>query len=380
VISTDFFRGTTVYWLLSLDVELDKQGTLLIMLIFVVSFFLTLGVIKFLNPLAIKADLLDRSCERKCHDGVVPLTGGIAILCSFIISLFTLELFAMELWPLLAAFIIIVVIGVIDDCRGLSFKIRFVFQFIVTLVLVFFSGIELSSVGNIFATGNISLAWLTVPFTVFAVVGNINAFNMMDGIDGLSASLALVALISFYFAAGRGGEGISYQMLIILIAGVSAFLVVNLFFKNKVFMGDAGSMLIGLATSYFAILFCQEDLDLKTISPITCLWVLAIPVMDTVCIMIRRIKKGQSPFLPDREHLHHIFLRAGYSARQALVIIVIIASLLAIIGLLANKYQVAEWLMTVGYLFVFVVYFQLLQHSWVLMRWLKFIHKPAVDS
>jgi len=350
------------------------------MIIFVISFLLTIALIKGLYPLAIKIDLLDRPCVRKCHEGAVPLVGGLAIFISFIICIFVLDLFTPALLPLLASLLIIIALGFLDDWRGLSFKIRFAFQSIAVLVVVYYSEVQLNSVGHIFGIEDLQLAWFAIPFTVFAIIGNINAFNMMDGIDGLSASLALVTLLGFFFAAGVPADILEYKMLLLLIASLCAFLLINLFAKNKVFMGDAGSMLIGFAISYFAIIFCQESSGLKTISPIACLWVLAIPVMDTVCIMIRRIKKGQSPFLPDREHLHHVFLRAGYSARQALVIIVIISSILASIGLVANYYQVPEWIMGVGYLLVFTGYLQLLQHSWLLMRWLKVIHKPALTS
>jgi UDP-GlcNAc:undecaprenyl-phosphate GlcNAc-1-phosphate transferase len=346
------------------------------LLIFIVSFLLTLGLIKVLCPLAVKIDLLDRPCSRKRHEGAIPLVGGIAIFINFIICIFALDLFTIDFLPFLLGLLIIITLGFIDDYFGLSFNTRFAFQLLAIIILIIFSGVELNSVGNVLAIGNIQLNWFVIPFTVFAVIGNINAFNMMDGIDGLTASLALVALVGFYIAAESKVTGDIYSILLLIIASLCAFLLMNLFAKNKVFMGDAGSMLIGFVISYFAIQFSQESSGLKVISPIACLWVLAIPVMDTVCIMIRRINKGQSPFLPDREHLHHIFLRAGYSEKQALVIIVIIASLLATIGLVANTYQVPEWIMFVSYLFVFLGYYQLLQHSWVLMRWLKVIHKP----
>lgn len=349
-------------------------------LTFMTSFLLTLGVIKALYPLAIKIDLLDKPCSRKHHEGAIPLVGGIAVFVSFILCLFLLGIFKVELLPFLTGFFIIATLGLIDDYCELGFKVRLIFQAAAVLLLVFFAGIKLSTLGNVFALGDIQLGWLAIPFTVFAVIGNINAFNMMDGIDGLSASLALVALIGFYIAAGATMAGLQQQILLLIIASLCAFLVMNLFVKKKVFMGDAGSMLIGFAVSYFAMLFSQESSGLKTISPIACLWVLSIPVMDTVCIMIRRIKKGQSPFLPDREHLHHIFLRAGYSPKQALVIIVITASIFAVIGLVADSINIPEWIMCLVYMMVFAGYYQLLQHSWVLMRWLKLIHKPSLET
>jgi len=350
------------------------------MLIFTVSFFFTLAIIKVLYPLAVKIDLLDRPCERKHHAGNIPLIGGVAIFSNFIISIFIFDLLTVEVLSLLGAFLVIIILGVTDDYRSLNFKVRFLFQFLATMILLIVSEVELNSVGNIFGSGNVQLGRVAIPFTIFAIIGNMNAFNMIDGIDGLSASLGLVVLVCFYFSTNESNIGNINSVLIIIIASISAFLVINLWAKNKIFMGDAGSMLIGLVISYFAIIFSQESSEVMLVSPIVCLWLLAIPVMDTICIMIRRIKKGQSPFLADRGHLHHIFLRAGYSARQALVIIVGIASLLAGVGLVASSYGAPEWVMVISYLAVFAGYYHLLQHSWVLMRWLKLIHKPADAS
>lgn len=345
------------------------------MQIFIFSFLLTFALIKLFYPLAGVIGLLDSPGVRKHHKGMVPLVGGLAVFFSFCISLFFFGLFESSVFPLLSALLVVVVLGVTDDYMGLNFKLRLIIQLLIASLLVFFSGAELNSVGNILGIGELPLGYFVVPFTMFAIIGNINAFNMIDGIDGLSACLAIVALFSLYLSGNNELSEGHYPVLMTLIASLSAFLLINLFSRKKVFMGDSGSMLIGLVVAYFVIIFSQEG----RVNAVTCLWVIAIPIMDTICIMIRRVKKGQSPFLADREHLHHIFLRAGYSDKQALVIIVMIASILAAIGLLADKYQVPEWFMFLSYLIIFAGYYQLIQHSWVLMRWLKVIHKPYFD-
>jgi len=349
------------------------------MLTFIISFLVTLLLIKLLYPLALKYSLVDSPNVRKLHTGHIPLIGGLAIFLSFLLQSFFLANPLVELIPMLLAFTLIVLVGVIDDLKDLCFKIRLLIQSIATFVMLFYADLSLNSLGDLVGIGSIHLGVLIIPFTVFAVIGSINAFNMMDGIDGLAASLALVALVGCYISLGAEG-GMYSDLLLILIASLFAFLLINLYAQQKIFMGDAGSMLLGFAIAWFAILFSQSEGGMQVFNPITALWLVAIPIMDTVCIMIRRVMKGQSPFLPDREHLHHIFLRAGYTDRQTLLIIVLISVLFASIGLIANHFQVAEWVMFISFGAVFIGYFYLLRHSWLLMRWLKLLHKPKYDA
>jgi len=337
------------------------------MMVFFIAFTITFLMIKGLYPLAIKFNLVDHPDIRKHHEGAIPLIGGLAIFLSFLISSMFLEFTIIELFPIFISLTMIVFVGVIDDYKDLSFKIRFLVQALATLLMVIGADVSLNSLGDLISLGSIYLGFFTIPFTIFAVIGSINAFNMMDGIDGLSASLAIIALFSFYI----GAEGLYAALILSLIACLSAFLIVNLFAKRKIFMGDAGSMLLGFIIAWLAIYFSQDSIEYKTFSPVTALWVIAIPIMDTVSIMCRRIIKGQSPFMPDREHLHHIFLRAGYSSHQTLIIIVTMAAILAAIGLIADYYHIAEWVMLLSFLIIFTAYFQLIHHSWLFMRWLK---------
>jgi len=336
------------------------------------SFILTLLLIQILYPLALRYSLVDSPNARKVHTGHIPLIGGVAIFFSFLLQSSFVASDLAELAPMLLAFTLIVLVGVLDDFKDLSFKIRLVVQALATCIMLFAADISLNSLGDLFGIGAIHLGILIVPFTIFAVIGSINAFNMMDGIDGLAASLALVALTGCYISIGTTDT--YSELLLSLMGSLLAFLLVNLFAKRKIFMGDAGSMLLGFAIAWFAILFSQAEGEHHVFSPITALWFVAIPIMDTICIMIRRVMKGQSPFMPDREHLHHIFLRAGYSDRQTLFIIVLIAILFASIGLIANHFQIAEGLMFLSFCLVFIGYFFLLRHSWLLMRWLKILH------
>lgn len=352
---------------------------MIFMSIFFLSFLLTLLLVKLIYPLALSVDLVDNPGKRKYHVGAVPLIGGVSIFISLLLSFWALDISFVEHAPLLISLSIIVFIGVLDDFFQLSYKVRFLFQVLIAYIMVYYAGVELSNIGDLLSFGALELGGFGFIFTTFAVIGCINAFNMMDGIDGLSASLAIIALLGFFFIPNEGEPLALYQLMVLLVGSLSAFLYFNLCAKNKIFLGDAGSMLIGLVVAWFAIYFSQEGVN-KTIQPVTALWLVAIPLMDTVSIMIRRIMKGESPFKPDREHLHHIFLRAGYSDRQALVIIVCTSIILAGIGILFNIFTVPEWIVFSSFLVIFGAYFQLLHHSWVFMKWLKIIHKPSDNS
>ena len=132
-------------------------------------------------------------------------------------------------------------------------------------------------------------------------------------------------------------------------------------------MGDAGSMLLGFVIVWLLILGSQHQ-HFRTV---TALWIIAIPLMDMAAIMIRRIRKGNSPFKPDRNHLHHIFLRAGLSAHEALGVIVVAAILLMLVGLSCEFWLLPEWIMLLGFICLFAGYYYSLHHIWRIVRWVR---------
>ena len=134
-------------------------------------------------------------------------------------------------------------------------------------------------------------------------------------------------------------------------------------------MGDAGSMLIGFTVIWVLLQGTQGPK--AQMNPVTALWLIAIPLMDMICIMVRRIRKGVSPFRPDREHLHHICLRAGLSSHQALVVICGTAALLAVVGIALEYGSVPEWVSLLLFSLVFVLYYQLLNNIWRILAKIK---------
>ncbi len=138
------------------------------------------------------------------------------------------------------------------------------------------------------------------------------------------------------------------------------------------FPADAGSLFLGLAVAWFLIRFTQDPINL--LNPITAVWVFALPIMDTVAIMSRRVMRGRSPFYPDRDHFHHILLLAGFSVRTTVLIILGISLLLSGFGLAAEWAGVPETMMFYGFLILFGAYFWGMHHAWKVMKALRRVH------
>jgi len=270
-------------------------------------------VIVVMRRFALVLGLVDRPDQRKQHLGEVPLVGGLAIFTGMIAGAICYGAFDGFERGLLGTAAVLALLGALDDRFGLSVRDRLLIQTIAILTVIASSGVYIHTLGHIFGH-DVVLGWLGVPMTVLAVIGLVNAFNMMDGIDGLAGSLTLVIML-----------------LALLAAATLPYLVVNLgFVGGKVFLGDAGSTLIGYLLAWVLIRLSQiPDTHL---SPVDVLWCVALPVFDTLAVMYRRMRAGRSPFNPDRGHIHHILLGAGLRPRATLVALVALAASLASIG------------------------------------------------
>jgi UDP-GlcNAc:undecaprenyl-phosphate GlcNAc-1-phosphate transferase len=191
---------------------------------------------------------------------------------------------------------------------------------------------------------------------------------MVDGIDGLVGMLSMISFTSIALMF-NGIHSEWFLIPIVFIAATLAYLMFNLGThkgrRGKIFMGDAGSMLIGFTVIWLLIIGSQGDAP--AFKPVTALWIISVPLMDMAAIMVRRVRKGDSPFKPDREHLHHIFMRAGFSSKQTLFIISSIAFFMVAIGVAMDKSDVPEWKMMCIFLIFFAVYSYAINHVWRLL-------------
>ncbi len=339
----------------------------------------TLVLIASLKPLAVKVGLIDHPCSRKRHDGTIPLIGGVSIyLCVLFMDKI---LFSCNIAYLVAASII-VCIGIIDDFKHVNFKLRLGVEVLAAFIMVKWGGVKIDSLGNLFGFGEIKLDILSVPFTIFAMIGGINAFNMIDGIDGLAGSLSLGIMMTLMSLGLFFKSQEIISLCAILIGATTAFLYFNsrLFGRRRasIFLGDAGSMLFGFTICWIIIAATQQPSSI--ISPVTALWIIASPIFDTVSIMMRRINKGKSPFAPDREHFHHILTVAGYSVNQTVGLICLFSLGLAIMGIMGDiLFNFPEWFMFYFFIGLFVAYYWAMSNSWKMMKIARYLREHQND-
>ncbi|UUE58923.1 UDP-N-acetylglucosamine--undecaprenyl-phosphate N-acetylglucosaminephosphotransferase [Pectobacterium aroidearum] len=325
---------------------------------FIVVFLSAFVALFLVRKVAINVGLVDKPCARKKHRGNVPLVGGVSIY----LALCVLFMLHSDWLPDFSLYMIcttlLLVVGVIDDRFDLPVFPRFVVQLLMG-GLMMYSGLYLSSLGDVVFGHELLLGGFGYVITLFAVCGAINAFNMIDGIDGLLGSLACIAFCSLFFLFYSGGERQLGLWSLCMMAATLPYLFLNLGIplgkRFKVFMGDAGSTVIGFTVLWLLILASQGES--AVMNPVTALWLIAIPLMDMVAITLRRFLKGDNPFKADRGHLHHILMSSGLTSRQSLMIITLAALLFAVIGIISDRHHVSQTMMLGLFFVMFTGYF-----------------------
>lgn len=272
--------------------------------------------------------LVDNPDARKLQKEPVPVMGGIAVfygmamglLAGYTVGGYIGANFQIQLMPVLAAMVVMLYIGAMDDIIGLSPRSRFVIEILTVSGLIFASGGCIDTFHGMWGIGNLSW-WIAVPLTVFAGVGIINAVNMIDGVNGLSSSLCILCNLLYGFVFMRAGDVSNAVLAFATAAALIPFMVHNVFGqRSRMFIGDAGTMVMGLLMTWFTMTLLRSDSPIAyydsavNINMIAfSLAVLCVPVFDTIRVMFMRIAKGKSPFHPDKTHLHHVFVRIGVS-------------------------------------------------------------------
>jgi UDP-GlcNAc:undecaprenyl-phosphate/decaprenyl-phosphate GlcNAc-1-phosphate transferase len=292
-----------------------------IMLIYIcmTSLFAALIMVPFLHRWGMEQKMLDLPDERKVHRHAVPRLGGIAICMAFLFALLVCTDLTREMGGILAGMLIIFVTGMVDDLYGLSPRRKFFGEVCAVLTTMAVSHLYVRTLGDLFGYGEIILPfWLALPFTLVAIVGVVNAFNLIDGLDGLAGGVSVITLTAFGILAYHAHNSDVLLFCVALLGGVLGFLKYN-FYPARIFMGDAGSLVVGFIVGFLAIRLTQGNAD--TVQPMVPLLVIGLPVADTIWVMARRIKAGQSPFVADRTHVHHKFLDLGFEHRYTVILI-----------------------------------------------------------
>lgn len=324
-----------------------------------ITFFITLVCIILLKPLAIRLSLVDTPNNRKHHDGEIPLIGGLAMFIGFLVGLLTLPVSLQHYRSFIAGSALLVFVGLLDDFHELTPKSRFLAQIFALLLIFFWGGVKLTHLGNIIFCREIGLNIYSLPVTIIAGLGVINAINMIDGIDGLAGTLVFTELTLLIGCALLSDQFIAVHILLLVIVTVLAFLCLNFRLPGRVhahvFMGDAGSMFLGFSLVWFLIELSQSGSH--AITPVTMLWIMALPLFDTTAVMLYRVRKKRSIFSSDRQHLHHLLVELNLSAAQISLILGGINLALGILGLLTYYQQLAEGILFIGFLSFFMLYF-----------------------
>jgi UDP-GlcNAc:undecaprenyl-phosphate GlcNAc-1-phosphate transferase len=329
-------------------------------------------VTALLNPICSKIGLIDKPCKRKNHEEDTPLIGGLAMFASCSLAALFFVPHSSEMTYLLAASGLLVMTGSIDDRFDVHYYIRLVIQALAAAMLIWGVHNKLLSFGYIAGIGDLTLGWLSIPITMIGVIGIINAYNMIDGIDGLSGGITLISAIGLYYLIGNSIADGAHSILLLLIGSLSAYLIMNLQilpnWTPKIFMGDAGSMLLGFIMAAFLIRYSQGEKEI--LMPVTALWLTAIPLMDIFVTTVRRLRHKKNPLHPDKTHIHHIFLRAGFKKETTLLVILSFQTIAVMCGIVFEKMG-SSTLSFAAFAFLFFIYQHFIGHAFKVAKFLK---------
>ncbi len=338
-----------------------------------IAFLLSVCLIRILMPLAVHAGFVDAPSIRKRHDGKIPLVGGLAIYITLLPLCLIFPFWRVQngIW-LIALGLPLLLVGLADDRWQISASKRFLVEICCSLFAVIYCDIRLDDVGRLLPNVGGSLVMLAIPMSVVGMVGVINAINMTDGVDGLAGGLAVLTFAALALLTFPSNIAVSLQ-LISFVAILVGFLVFNSrFFGRKraaVFMGDGGAIFVGFALAWYLISLSQGAG--AVITPVSALWLIGVPLLDTMTIMVRRVGRRQSPFAADREHLHHILILAGFGANRTVLVILLLHLACILCGIASIYFNVPEWITFGLSLGVFALYYAGMSHAWKVMKKVK---------
>ncbi|HMV26850.1 MAG TPA: MraY family glycosyltransferase [bacterium] len=325
---------------------------------FLAGLIIAVGVTPMLRKKLLARGVIDQPDARKVHTRAIPRLGGVAIYLGFVVAVLTAYALKgaafdekiTQFVGLLVAGTFIAVVGVFDDVYNVRAIYKLFTQIAAAMILIAFD-ISMGSLSNPFG-GSIELGVWNYPVTIFWVIGVINAINLVDGLDGLASGVSLIVTMTIFLIALYLEK--TYVALIALgLAGsILGFLRHN-FYPAKIFMGDTGSMFIGLMISALGLISSQKSaVSFAILVPFIAL---GYPVIDTALAIFRRARAGKSIFTADREHIHHILLSYGYSHPKTVIFLYVICLFFATMAFLFAVYN-KSGTFTVGVLFFVLIF------------------------
>ena len=339
----------------------------------VLTFLVCVLAIFLLRPVALAVDLVDRPDTRKRHEGDVPLIGGIALTLAVWIGALLFMRTQGYYVALLGGLTMLTITGVVDDMRGLSPITKLLVQLFAAILMTSWGGVYLVTLGDLMGRREIVLGNWGIPLTLFAVVSVVNAMNMSDGLDGLCGGLALIGFSWFAYLAGEMDNYAAQRICVIMCGALLGFLLFNMHSpirgRMRVFLGDAGSLMLGFCIVWFAVELTQPQYNNgRQVPPVVMLWVLGFVLIDLLAVVLRRAMKGRNPLAADRSHLHHILLRLKLRPHVIVWIILLCNAGMGAVGVISWKFVVTEQTLFVCFLLIAALHLLMMRNAWRFIR------------
>lgn len=322
------------------------------------AFFASAVIVRLFRPIAFRAGLVDKPDARKRHAAPTPAIGGLAIfvvvmLLGLIVHPLTPRFLGLDI-----AAMVVVVAGVVDDHRRLGWGLRMAAQASAGLVLAMVAGLRVADLGTILG-GPVHLSEpLAVLLTVIATVGTINAMNMIDGVDGLAGMVSLATLLMLTGIAAQTGDDALTINFAVTAGAVAGFLAFNVRSpwqpRASVFLGNAGAELLGLLLVAACLRLTQEAVN--PLQPKVAPFLLAPALIDCLTVIVRRVRRGASPFLAGRDHLHEILLEAGFSVSAVVALVSVSTVLIGLLALLGARLRLPDVIFTIAFLALLFIF------------------------
>ena len=309
---------------------------------FVIALIVTYVCTPLVRTLAVKIGAIDAPDARKVHQVSIPRLGGLAIYIGYMVSLLYSVKDISSVKGLLIGSVILVAVGIWDDVKQIGPKTKLLGQIVAALMLpIFDNAIHFISIGD----HMLYLEYLSIPLTVFWIVGFTNIVNLIDGLDGLAAGISLIACIAIYIVTLQMGQ-VDLACITLALAGAACGFLRYNFNPAKIFMGDTGSMLLGYTMAAISVMGSVKTA--ATVGLVVPVIVLGLPILDTLFAIVRRRINGRPVFQPDKGHLHHRLLAMGLTQKQAVLLMYAITAVLGCVSIVAAKANFTIGLLLVG--------------------------------
>jgi len=336
------------------------------------SVFITVSLIPIMTRLANRFQMVDFPNPRKVHTRPVPRIGGFAMALGAFIPIFLWISVDDFVRAYLAGAGVLVFFGLLDDMKGLGYKVKFAGQVLAGLVVVYFGGVRIESLGTLLPGAMQIPDWFSFLLSLVAIVGVTNAINLADGLDGLAGGITLLCFCCIGYLAYLEENTVVILLSLSLAGAIFGFLRYNTH-PAVLFMGDTGSQLLGFSAIVLALKITQGDTPL---SPVLPLIILGFPVLDTLTVMAERIREGRSPFSPDKNHFHHRLIRLGLSHADAVFTIYLIQATM-IVSAIIFKYH-NDWMLIASYASFSI--FVIIAFTVADRKGFRFKHFPSIED